>query len=166
MLKVRLQRTGKRGQAYFRVVVVEHTKKPRGKFLELLGNYDPHKKEFKVNMERVKHWVSSGAQVSPTANNLLVNYKYWDKPKMPSWKPKKKPTPPQADPLTAIQKGGGLEAGQATNNQQLTTQKETSTETTVEQKPAEEPKQEEVSAVPQPHLSSEASAKEEAQPAA
>jgi len=89
MLKVRLQRTGKRGQAYFRVVVVEHTKKPKGKFLELLGNYDPHKKELKVNMERLNHWVSNGAQASPTVNNLLVNYKYWDKPKVQSWKPKK-----------------------------------------------------------------------------
>src|SRR3989338_6809065 len=115
MLKVRLQRTGKRGQAYFRVVVVEHTKKPKGKFLELLGNYDPHKKELKVNMERVKHWVSNGAQASPTVNNLLVNYKYWDKPKVQSWKPKKKekteavsqPTPkatsvePQPEPQPA-----------------------------------------------------------------
>lgn len=88
MLKIRLQRTGKRGQAYFRVVIVEHTKKPRGKFLELLGNYDPHKKELKVKMGRVEYWVSKGAQVSPTVNNLLVNYKYWDKPKVQSWKPK------------------------------------------------------------------------------
>ena len=89
MLKIRLQRTGKRGQSYFRVIVVEHTKKPKGKFLELLGNYDPHKKKFKVNMERLNHRISNGAQVSPTVNNLLVNYEYWDKPKMPSWKPKK-----------------------------------------------------------------------------
>lgn len=87
---VRLQRTGKRGQAYFRVVVLEHTKKPKGKFLELLGNYDPHKKELNVKMDRVEYWVSKGAQVSPTVNNLLVNYKYWDKPKVQSWKPKKK----------------------------------------------------------------------------
>lgn len=121
MLKVRLQRTGKRGQAYFRVVVVEHTKKPKGKFLELLGNYDPHKKEFKVNMERVNYWISKGTQVSPTVNNLLVNYKYWDKPKMLSWKPKKK---------------------QATSDQQQTTKKETSSETTVEQKLTEETKEE------------------------
>ena len=88
MLKIRLQRTGKRGQAYFRVVILEHTKKPKGEFLELLGSYDPHKKEFKVDMEKVNHWISRGAQVSPTVNNLLVNYKYWDKPKMVSWKPK------------------------------------------------------------------------------
>lgn len=89
MLKIRLQRTGKRGQAYFRVVVVEHTKKPKGEFLELLGNYDPHKKELNVKMDRVEYWVSKGAQASPTVNNLLVNYKYWDKPKVQSWKPKK-----------------------------------------------------------------------------
>src|SRR3989344_7895043 len=90
MLKVRLQRTGKRGQAYFRVVVLEHTKKPKGKFLELLGNYDPHKKELKVKIDRIEYWISKGAQVSPTVNNLLSNYKYWDKPKVPSWKPKKR----------------------------------------------------------------------------
>lgn len=88
MLKIRLQRTGKRGQAYFRVVVLEHTKKPRGKFLELLGNYDPHKKVLNAKIDRVEYWVSKGAQVSPTVNNLLVNYKYWDKPKVQSWKPK------------------------------------------------------------------------------
>lgn len=91
MLKVRLQRVGKRGQAYFRVVVVEHTKKPKGEFLELLGSYDPHKKTFKVQRDRVEYWLSKGAQISPTVNNLMVNYKVWDKPKMESWKPKVKP---------------------------------------------------------------------------
>lgn len=125
MLKIRLQRTGKRGQAYFRVVVLEHTKKPKGKFLELLGNYDPHKKELNVKMDRVEYWISKGAQASPTINNLLVNYKYWDKPKVQSWKPKKKLT---------------------TNNQQPTTQKETSIETSTEQKSAEETKREETQA--------------------
>ena len=88
MLKVRLQRTGKRGQAYFRVVVVEHTKKPKGEFLELLGSYNPHEKQFQVKKERIEYWVSQGAQVTPTVNNLMVNYKVWDKPKMQSWKPK------------------------------------------------------------------------------
>lgn len=133
MLKIRLQRTGKRGQAYFRVVVVEHTKKPKGEFLELLGSYDPHKKELKVKMERVEYWISKGAQVSPTVNNLLVNYKYWDKPKMASWKPK----------TTETQKG-------------VETQKKTETtevkneEASAKQKPAEEPKQEEPSTETRP----------------
>lgn len=88
MLNIKLQRIGKRGQAYFRVIIGEHTLKPKGGFLELLGSYDPHKKEFKVKKERIEYWISKGAGISPTVNNLLVNYKYWDKPKMQSWKPK------------------------------------------------------------------------------
>ena len=86
---VRLQRIGKRGQAYFRVVVVEHTKKPKGEYLELLGTYNPHEKVLKVKKDRIEYWVSKGAQASPTVNNLLVNHKIWDKPKVQSWKPKR-----------------------------------------------------------------------------
>lgn len=90
---VRLQRIGKRGQAYFRVVVVEHTKKPKGEYLELLGTYNPHEKILKVKKDRIEYWVSKGAQASPTVNNLLVNHKIWDKPKVQSWKPKRRPEP-------------------------------------------------------------------------
>ncbi|MBI2062117.1 MAG: 30S ribosomal protein S16 [Candidatus Yanofskybacteria bacterium] len=120
MLMIRLSRIGKRGQAYFRVVVVEHTKKPKGEYLELLGTYNPHEKILKIKKDRVEYWVSKGAQASSTVNNLLINYKIWDKPKVQSWKPKVKPT---------------------TNDKQPTTKKETSVETTVEQKPAEESKE-------------------------
>ena len=91
MLKIRLSRIGKRGQAYFRVVVVEHTKKPKGEYLELLGTYNPHEKVLKVKKDRIEYWISKGAQASPTVNNLLVNHKIWDKPKVQSWKPKVKP---------------------------------------------------------------------------
>lgn len=89
MLNIKLQRVGKKGQAYFRVIIGEHTLKPKGNFLELLGSYDPHKKEFKVKKGRIEYWILKGAQISPTVNNLMVNYKVWDKPKMQSWKPKK-----------------------------------------------------------------------------
>ena len=87
---IRLQRTGKRGQAYFRVVILEHTSRVKGKYLELFGSYNPHQKEFKVKKDRIEYWISKGAQISPTVNNLMVNYKVWDKPKVQSWKPKKK----------------------------------------------------------------------------
>ena len=90
MLKIRLQRIGKKGQAHFRVVIMEHSQKTKGEFLELLGTYNPHQKKFKVDRERVEYWMSKGAQVSPTVNNLMVNYKFWDRPKMPSWKPKRR----------------------------------------------------------------------------
>jgi len=90
MLKVRLQRKGKKKQAFFRIVLQEHTEKLQGKYLQLLGTYDPHSKELKVDRERVEHWVANGAQVSPTLNNLMVNHKVWDRPKVQSWRPKVK----------------------------------------------------------------------------
>ncbi len=90
MLKIRLQRTGKRGQAYFRVVVLEHTTKPKGKYLEFLGSYDPHKNEISVKADRVKYWLSMGAQLSETANNLLVGRGVIEGEKVKAWKPKKK----------------------------------------------------------------------------
>ncbi len=97
MLTMRLQRIGKKNQAYFRLVVTEHTKKPQGEFLELLGSYDPHKKDLKVKKDRVEYWMSKGVQMSPTFNNLLINKKIISTAKMQSWKPKagaKKETPP------------------------------------------------------------------------
>ena len=90
MLKIRLQRVGKKKQAHFRVVLQEHTSKLQGKYLELLGTYDPHAKKLEVDKERVEHWTGQGAQLSATINNLMVNHQVWDRPKMDSWRPKKK----------------------------------------------------------------------------
>lgn len=85
---VRLQRIGKRGQAYFRIVVTEHATKPKGRYLELLGSYDPHKKILNAKADRIKHWLSVGAKPSPTVNNLLINNKVIDGQKVKAWKPK------------------------------------------------------------------------------
>ena len=90
MLKIRLQRIGKKHQPHYKVVVLEHTKKPQGEYLEQLGTYDPRAKTFAVDRERVEQWMSKGSQISPTVNNLMVNYKVWDRPKMESWRPKTK----------------------------------------------------------------------------
>ena len=87
---IRLQRIGKKGQAYFRLVVTEHTTRPKGKYLELLGSYDPHKNVMEAKADRVKHWMSKGAKLSPTANNLLVGRKLIEGEKVQAWKAKKK----------------------------------------------------------------------------
>lgn len=89
MLKIRLQRIGKTKQAHYRLIVAEHTTRPQGKFLELLGSYNPHTKEISVKKERVEYWRSKGAQFSATANNLLINKKIIEGKKVQSWKPKK-----------------------------------------------------------------------------
>lgn len=90
MLKIRLQRIGKRGQAYFRVVVLEHTQKPKGRYLEDLGSYDPHAKVFNVKKERIEHWITKGAQLSDTVNNLIVGRKIIEGEKVTIWKPRPK----------------------------------------------------------------------------
>lgn len=73
MLKLRLSRTGKNRQPSFRVLLQEHTSPVKGKFIEEMGYYKPASKpkEFKVNIERVKHWIKLGAQPSDTLAVLL-----------------------------------------------------------------------------------------------
>ncbi len=73
MLTIRLQRTGRKNQANFRVVVAEKTAAVSKKFLEVLGSYNPHKKEFSLkNGERLQYWISQKVEFSPTVHNLLV----------------------------------------------------------------------------------------------
>ncbi|MDP3989006.1 MAG: 30S ribosomal protein S16 [bacterium] len=76
MLKIRLQRVGKRHDPSFRIVVTEHTSGPKaGKHVEVLGSYDARKGKAPViiNSERVLYWIGKGAQPSGTVNNLLVS---------------------------------------------------------------------------------------------
>jgi len=73
MLTIRLIRTGKRNKSSFRVILTEKTSPPKsGKFLEVLGNYNPHQKEINLKEERIKYWLSKGARASDTVHNLLV----------------------------------------------------------------------------------------------
>jgi small subunit ribosomal protein S16 len=71
-------------------VVTEHTTKPKGKYLEFLGSYDPHKNEISAKADRIKYWLSAGAQPSETANNLLIGKGIIEGTKVKVWRPKKK----------------------------------------------------------------------------
>ncbi len=72
---IRLQRTGKRKQAYYRVVAIEKTRGPQGRPLEILGSYNPRgeKPKDKVQLDtvRVDHWVKNGAKPSETVVSLV-----------------------------------------------------------------------------------------------
>lgn len=73
MLKIRMQRTGRTGMPTYRIVVAEHTASPKaGKFVEKVGSYNPKTKERSLDTERVKYWMSVGAQPSDTMHNMLV----------------------------------------------------------------------------------------------
>lgn len=76
MLKIRLQRVGRKNDPSFRIIVTDsHRAAKTGSVLEVVGNYDARHGEPKVDAERVKHWLSVGAQVSGTVHNLLVDQK-------------------------------------------------------------------------------------------
>lgn len=76
MLKIRLQRTGRKNNPSFRVVVGEHTNSAQsGKFIEVLGSYDPKAGKVTLSSDRVKYWISKGAQASGTVHNFLVDQK-------------------------------------------------------------------------------------------
>jgi small subunit ribosomal protein S16 len=89
MLIIRLQRTGRKNQPYFRLVLIEHTRKVGGKYLESLGSRDPRSKVTTLKKERILHWLSKGVKTSPTVHNLLVSQKVIDGSKVQAWKPKK-----------------------------------------------------------------------------
>lgn len=74
MLKIRLQRTGRKNDPHFRLICTEGTLKPKTtKFAEILGTYNVKMGAFEAKADRVKHWMSVGAQVSPTVRNLLIS---------------------------------------------------------------------------------------------
>lgn len=73
MLKIRLRRMGARNNPFYRVVVSDSRNTPTASAIEEIGFYDVTKNPAQVNIdtERAQHWISRGAQVSPTVKRLL-----------------------------------------------------------------------------------------------
>lgn len=77
MLAIRLKRVGRSNDPSFRIIVQDHRRSPkktRG-VAEYVGSYDARKGTPQINGERVKYWISQGAQPSDTVHNLLVDAK-------------------------------------------------------------------------------------------
>jgi small subunit ribosomal protein S16 len=77
VLAIRLARIGKKKRPFYRVVVTEKTRPRNGRFVEIVGTYDPLKKpaEVKLDAERIKYWLGCGAQPSDTVRSFLRNQK-------------------------------------------------------------------------------------------
>lgn len=72
MLVIRLQRTGRKGHAMFRVVVQDSRRTPTsGNVICYVGNYDPHQKSHKLDAEKIKFYLANGAQPSDRVIKLL-----------------------------------------------------------------------------------------------
>lgn len=90
MLRLRLQRRGKKNYATYRVVVADQRAPVKGKFVADVGSYNPHTDAFNVDGERVNDWLSKGVQASSTVHNLLVTHGLIEADKVTSWRPKVK----------------------------------------------------------------------------
>lgn len=73
MLVIRLQRTGRKGHAQFRIVVQDSRRTPSsGKVVAQLGTYNPHSKEVTLNIERAQSYLANGAQPSDRIAKLFT----------------------------------------------------------------------------------------------
>lgn len=84
---IKMAKVGKKNKKVFKIVITEKTKDPYGRALEILGSYDPYTKKLEVKADRVKHWISQGAQMTASINNLFVDNKIVDGKKVVNSKP-------------------------------------------------------------------------------
>ena len=76
MLKIRLQRVGRKNEPSFRLVLTDSKNSTKsGRFKEILGSYNARKSSEAINADRVKYWLSQGAQATGSVHNLLLNHK-------------------------------------------------------------------------------------------
>jgi small subunit ribosomal protein S16 len=73
LVKIRLTRTGKKKAPYYRVIVADQRSPRDGKFIELLGTYDPKAEPsvFKIDEDKAKEWIAKGAKPTETVAKLL-----------------------------------------------------------------------------------------------
>jgi small subunit ribosomal protein S16 len=101
MLIIRLQRTGKKNAADFRIVLAQKTSSAAKKFVEVLGSYNPRSKGFMIkDEERLKYWIAQHVEISPTMHNLLVGKNLLDAKKVRAFNTPKKPAEPVAATAT------------------------------------------------------------------
>ena len=73
MVAMRLTRIGSKKRPYYRIVVIDKRRARNGRFLEVLGQYNPIAKpaQLEINSERAQYWLTKGAEPSETVRSIL-----------------------------------------------------------------------------------------------
>ena len=73
-VKIRLTRLGDKKSPFYRVIVADSRSPRDGKFIDLIGTYNPltNPAEIKIDNEKARTWIKNGAQPTDTARDLLV----------------------------------------------------------------------------------------------
>ena len=76
-VSIRLRREGAKNSPYYKVVVADRRSPRDGKFIEIIGTYDPKMpgRNSTLNIDRVEYWISKGAQPSDTVRSLIKKNK-------------------------------------------------------------------------------------------
>jgi small subunit ribosomal protein S16 len=109
-VSIRLRREGTKNRPYYKVVVADKRSPRDGKFIEIVGTYDPRKpsRNSTLEIDRVEYWISKGAQPSDTVRSLIKKTKKAAEAVEPTAKAEQKeqqtlqeqsspPTPPTED---------------------------------------------------------------------
>jgi small subunit ribosomal protein S16 len=132
MLTIRLTRVGRKNDPSFRVIIIDSKRKVKaGNYLEMLGSHDPRTNRTELKAERIKYWMSHGAQTSDTVHNLLVSQKIIDAKKINVLPAFKKPEEKSVEVQTLE------EVGTPTENVGAENKEETVSNEVVEEKATE-----------------------------
>jgi small subunit ribosomal protein S16 len=74
-VRIRLTRFGRTHHPIYRIVVIDAKSPREGKYIDILGTYDPINKRLELKEDKVKDWLSKGAQVTDRAKSLLKGAK-------------------------------------------------------------------------------------------
>lgn len=75
MLTMRLQRVGRANEAHFRLVVTDKRNGVKsGKFIDIVGSYNPKMGKIELKSDMIKDWIAKGAKMSDTVHNFLVDH--------------------------------------------------------------------------------------------
>ena len=71
---IRLRREGARNHPFYRIAVADQRSPRDGKFIELIGHYDPKQagENYKINLNRAEYWLSVGARPSQTVQSFIT----------------------------------------------------------------------------------------------
>ena len=132
MLKMRLQRVGRKHEPAFRLVLTDSKNSTKsGRFKEILGSYDPRKSTDLLKIDRIKHWLSMGVRPTDSVHNFLVTHNVIEG--------KKKNVLPKKTPIIKEAPAGEAPADVIAQEDAATVMAETAPEEVKEPETIEEP---------------------------
>jgi len=71
MVKIRLSRGGVKNKPFYKIIATDSRSKAKGKYLDLIGHWQPSQGDITINKSKIEKWIKLGAQISPAVSKLL-----------------------------------------------------------------------------------------------